>query len=392
MPAPLFRYVALGLLPLIAGPAPPANAEPDPALVATTLAEAIDALGDIEVAYDDATAIGEDVVITGLVVTLPNEAVFTIPAVTVFSATPRDDGGFIAARMTVDQGTLTSSDRTLTWAMASFADVIVPGADEVKDLPKIRPFRQMSMTEINLTGETLPAPVYAATADFELDDVSGGTPTSLSARVTGVRFPAALIGNSIVSALVGMLNYTEFTADVALDGRYDPAANTAVLEMLGIDIATVGKIDIAASATDFSISGVLDPDPEVAQAARSAARLESLRVRIDNAGFVERMLTMQADMLGGTPEDVRKQIVDGALPFALSFVKNEAFRGTFRAEVAEFLADPKSLTIVMSPAEPLPLGQVARAILRAPQTLPDLLAPTVAANEPPMPPPEEPQP
>ena len=261
MPALSVRYAALCLL-LIASPTAPARAEPNPALVATALAEAIEALADIDVAYDDAAAIGEDVVITGLVVTLPNEAVFTIPSVTVFGSTPRDDGGFTAARMTVDQGTLTSSDRTLTWATASFADFIVPGADEVKDRLKIRPFRQMSMTEINLTGETLPAPVYAATADFELDDISGDTPTALSARATGVRFPAALIGNSIVSALVGMLNYTEFTADVALDGRYDPAANTAVLDMFGIDIATVGKIDIAASATDFSTAESWTPTPK----------------------------------------------------------------------------------------------------------------------------------
>ncbi|MEX2319406.1 MAG: hypothetical protein WD626_06100, partial [Bauldia sp.] len=74
------------------------------------------------------------------------------------------------------------------------------------------------------------------------------------------------------------------------------------------------------------------------------------------------------------------QIVDGALPFALSFVKNEDFRAEFRAAIADFLADPRSLTIVVEPPEPLPLGQVARTVLRSPMALPDLLDPSVEVN------------
>jgi hypothetical protein len=192
--------------------------------------------------------------------------------------------------------------------------------------------------------------------------------------------PAALLGNSFAGVIVGMLSYSEFLADVSLDGIYDTVANTASIDTLAIDVATVGKVDVAARASSFSIRAITSPDDEISKAARADARLDSLRVRIDNAGFVERVLDMQAEMLGGTRDDVRAQIVNGALPFALSFVKNEAFREEFRAAIAAFLADPRSLTIVAQPDEPLPLGQVARAIARAPMTLPDLLAPTVEAN------------
>jgi hypothetical protein len=105
-----------------------------------------------------------------------------------------------------------------------------------------------------------------------------------------------------------------------------------------------------------------------------------MTVRIENAGFVERMLDMQAQMLGGTRDDVRSQLVDGALPFALSFVENEAFRTEALVALSAFLADPRSLTITFAPAEPVPLGQAIRTAARRPGALPDLLAPRMQAN------------
>lgn len=392
MPAQSARYAFLALPIATAILVAPARAETDAGQIAAGLAEAIEALATgSDVTYDGATAAADSVTITAFSVALADGTRATVPAAVLSGILPREAGGFTAVSLNLDDGTLTLGDRTMTWAAAAFADVLVPSEEEVKARPKIRPFRQLEMVEMNVSGESLASPVHIASARIEVAEISEELPTSVKASASGVQLPAALLGNSFLSILVSMLNYQEFTADVSVDGIYDPPENTAILQALTVDVATVGKVDIAAAASNFSINGVTDPDPEVAQAARSAARLDSARVRIENAGFVERMLAMQAEMLGGTPEDVRKQIVDGALPFALSFVKNEAFRNEFRAEVAEFLAEPRSLTIAFAPAEPLPLGQVTRAILRAPFTLPDLLAPTVTANEPLPPTPEEPQ-
>jgi hypothetical protein len=75
------------------------------------------------------------------------------------------------------------------------------------------------------------------------------------------------------------------------------------------------------------------------------------------------------------------QLVYGALPFALSFVDNETFRTQFLAAAGAFLEDPRSFTVTVSPAEPVPLGQLMRTALRTPLELPDLLTANVAAND-----------
>ena len=99
-----------------------------------------------------------------------------------------------------------------------------------------------------------------------------------------------------------------------------------------IDAATVGKITVAGKASGFSVKGLTTP--EKSKEARANARLDKLIVRLDNAGFVERLLDKQAEMLGGTRDDVRSQMVDFMLPFALSFVDNVAFRDQFLAATA----------------------------------------------------------
>jgi hypothetical protein len=359
----------------------PARAELDPVAVADLLAGAVGAAGDASATYEAATGDDAGVTITGFRAALADGTVASIPLVVVSAILPRDAGGFTAGRIDFDGGTVTAADRTLTWDTASIEDVVVPPADEVKGHPKVRPFRKLSVTSLSFGGGALTESIEAATLGFEVDEIlDGGPPAAVRMDATGVRLPAGLLGNSFAGVIVGMLNYREFLADVSMDGVYDTAANTASIDTLAIDVATVGKVDVAARASGLSIRALTSPDDEISKAARANARLDSLRVRIDNAGFVERVLDMQAEMLGGTRDDVRAQIVNGALPFALSFVKNEAFRDEFRAAIAAFLADPRSLTIVARPAEPVPLGQVARAIVRAPMTLPDLLAPTVEAN------------
>ncbi|MCR4283029.1 MAG: hypothetical protein NUV72_08400, partial [Bauldia sp.] len=331
--------------------------------------------------YDSATGNGDSITLTGFRLTLADGSAVTVPALIFTGVAERDAGGFTAVKIVFNDGAATARGNTATWASASAEDVIIPTPDEAKHHAKLRPFRAISATGIILAGTDFAAPISLATVVGEIGDIiDGQPPAEVLFRATGVRLPAAIFAGSVAGAIIGMLDYKEFVADVSMDGTYDTDANTATVDRLAIDVPTVGKITLAAKASGFSIRAITDPNPEVSKAGRASARLDTASLRLDNAGFVERMLDMQAGMLGGTRDDVRAQLVDGALPFALSFVENEAFRNQFQAAMAAFLADPRSLTITAAPASPVPLGQVMRTAARSPATLPDLLAPTVEAN------------
>jgi hypothetical protein len=355
-----------------------AHAAPSPDAVASALAAAVAATGEGTLTYDSAAAAGDAVTLTNVKVASPHSSA-SVPTLIVAGLADRPGGGFTATHISFDNGTATSRGDTVTWAAASLDDVIIPSADEVKARTKLRPFARITASGIAASGATLAAPVAVGTLVVDVGPIAEDAPSNILVKASGVKLPTALIANSMAGAIVAMLDYDTVNADITMDSAYDTKADTVTVHLLSVDAAGIGKLTVTGKASGLSLKG-LTGDAAKSKEARAAARLDGLTVRIDNAGIVERMLDMQAQLLGGTRDDVRSQLVDGALPFALSFVKNAAFRDQFQAAVAAFLNDPKSLTITFAPAQPVPLGEVMRTAGRSPTALPDLLSPTVQAN------------
>ena len=371
----MLRSMACGLLFLASTQV---LAAPDPRTTADQLVAAFTATGEGTLTYDGATASGDAVVLSGVKLSTTDGTESTVPALVITGMADRAPGGFTAQRITFNDGTSIGHGDTITWQEATLENVIVPTAPETAAREHIRLFRTVSFTNLNLSGGDFPSPVDAATLTLAVGDISENAPASVTLQASGVRLPAGLVTNPVLGALVGMLNYKEFVANISMEAEYDGRADTVVCRSLILDVPGVGKVTMNGKASDFSLRELADRTKS--KEARARARLDALTVRIDNAGFVERMLDMQAEMLGGTRDDVRVQLVEGALPFALSFVESESFRAQFLAAVSAFLNDPHSLTIVFEPPKPVPLGQALRTATRRPGALPDLLAPQVEAN------------
>ena len=375
MTGTFLRRAVCGLFLLAAFPA---HSAPAPQTVADLLTAAVAATGEATLTYDSVVGDDASVTLSGVKLTAKDGSVAAVPVLVITGAAERQPGGFTATRITADQGNATGHGEIATWATAALEGVIVPSADEVKARAHVRPFAKATMGTMNVSGADLAAPIDVASVTADIGDVIEGSPSSIQVHATGVRLPTALLSNSLFNAVIVMLDYKEFLADIAFDGEYDTTADTVAVRAFTIDAATVGKITVAGKASGFSVKGLTTP--EKSKEARANARLDKLIVRLDNAGFVERLLDKQAEMLGGTRDDVRSQMVDFMLPFALSFVDNVAFRDQFLAATATFLKDPHSLTITFAPEKPVPLGQVMRTAAHSPASLPDLLTPTVEAN------------
>ena len=375
------RYVgsAVGAVLLLFVVAPALAAGPDAAAVAKALADAVAASGEATLAYASATADGDTVTLNDAVVTLAaDRGTVSVPALVLTGVAARTPGGFTAASLAADNGTAKGRSRTVTWKTASLANVIIPTADEVATRATIRPYQSLNAANLTYVRGDPANAVTVESVTSEVGDPTSEGPSRILVHATGVHLPAALLTNSVVSTMVAMLHYDEFVADITVDSAYDTTADTITLNALSLDVANVGKLTLSGAVSHLSLRGL--SDPKKSAEARAAAQLDRLSVRIDNAGFVQRMLEMQAQLLGGTPDDVRTQIVDGALPFALSFVSNTDFRDQFQSAVAAFLSDPRSLTINSSPTAPVPLGQALRTAARSPGSLPDLLSLSVQAN------------
>jgi hypothetical protein len=236
----------------------------------------------------------------------------------------------------------------------------------------------MTVAGISVTAKDMPAPATIGSVDTTFGDVVGDAPSSVQVHVAKIDLPVAALGNTVAGTVVGMLNYKSVEADLTIDSTYDAATHTGNLKALTLDVANVGKLTIAIKASDISPDAI--EARAKAQATHSGAKLDSVSVRLDNAGVVERLLDMQAQMIGGSRDDARQMVLTGALPFALSFVDSTTFRDQVTAALTTFLKDPHSFTVTLAPAAPVPFGAVMHTALHKPGTLPDLLAASVTAN------------
>jgi hypothetical protein len=371
------RSVACGLL--LVATVTSAHAAADPQRIAGLLAAAVAASGEGQLTYGTTGADGADITIADVKLSLAaRNGAITVPKVVISGAAERASGGFSADSVTFDGGSATSSAGGAKWHTATARDVIVPSADEVKARARVRPFTGLTLGTLALNEAGATDPVSVATLDVALGDVAEGAPVDVVVKASGASVPATFVANPIVLAILDRLGYDKVDADVTMESVYDPDADTVDIRSLTIDAADIGTIAMTGKFSGLSLHGLADPSES--KAARAAARLNAMTVRFDDGGFVKRMLAMQADMLGGTPDDVREALVDGALPVALSFVDNASFRDSFLVAVGAFLEDPRSLTLTAAPKKPVPLGQVVRTALHSPLSLADLLAPDVVAN------------
>ena len=346
--------------------------------VADALIAAMQASDKTQASYGSASAAGDDVTITDFKATNANGGTVTIPTLTVTSAKMRDQGGFTAAAMTFDNAKLIDNNSNISWQSGSLTDAVVPSAAEIKAKAHVRPFGGLNVSGITIEGGDLPAPVQIASIGVAIDVDQAGNPRDFDMKVNAINVPPEVFASDAQSkAVLDQLGYNGFVVNVNVAGGYETDGDKVTLRTFAIDAADVGKLAISGKFNGVSLSKLFqDGNPGEASA---NGTLESLTIRFDNSGIVERVLDMQAKMMGVQRQDVVAQTA-GALPFMLNFLGNPSFQQKVAQAGTSFLNDPKSLTISASPAQPVPFSQITSAAGQSPQSLPDLLAVDVTAN------------
>jgi hypothetical protein len=359
----------------------------DATQVADAIVAAVGASGENKATYESATAAGDDVTITGykMIGTKTDAATgaktetetMTVPTLVVSGAQPRDKGGFTATKITFDGATLLSDGNTITWQTGSATEATIPSPDEIKAKAKLRPFTRADLGALTISGGDLAAPMNIGSVGVGIDVEADGTPKDFTLDVNAIAVPGELFSDPQQKAVLDALGYTNFTINVGVAGGYETATDTLTMRTFTIDTGEVGKLSIEGKFSGVSLSKL--SDQETAKDVASTGKIDALTIRFDNAGIVERVLDMQAKMMGATREDVVAQ-VGGALPLMLNAVGNPPFQDKVAAAAQAFLKDPKSLTITIAPTAPVSFEAISTAATTAPNTLPDLLVVDVTAN------------
>ncbi|WEK48666.1 MAG: hypothetical protein P0Y66_12635 [Candidatus Kaistia colombiensis] len=356
-----------------------AFAAPDAQKIADAFVAAAQARGEAKVTFDAAKADGDNVTLSNVKMVSKHGGDVTIPAVVIESPLERTSGGFTAASISFDAGKVVDDQTTITWDKGLFKDAIVPAPTEINSKAKITPFSNMEISAINVASAEAPAPITVDSVNVTLGDIIEGAPNDGQLRITGVNVPGEVLkSDEQTKDWVEQLGYDKLNFDVGIDGAYDNSKQTFTFRSISLDGKDVGKLVI--TGTFGGLPREKLQDPEKLSELAATATVDNAKIRFDNAGIVGRIIEMQAKAMGATSDQFVEQI-SGALPLLLSVVGNQGFQDRIATAATAFLKDPKSLTITAAPGNPVPIMQIFGAASTAPQTLPDVLAVDIQANQ-----------
>jgi hypothetical protein len=112
----------------------------------------------------------------------------------------------------------------------------------------------------------------------------------------------------------------------------------------------------------------------------ASAKVESLRIRFENAGAMETFMRVQAELMGIPPEEAAGALAV-VFQLLLGTFEDPTLAQRVGIPVGAFLRNPQTLTIEATLDEPLELPIIIDALLRAPQLLFTLLDVVVTAND-----------
>ena len=197
------------------------------------------------------------------------------------------------------------------------------------------------------------------------------------------------------AAVMSEIGYPQLTGDMSGSATWDTASGELSLAPLLLRVEDAGELSLAYTITGYTPDFVqslaqlqqqmaADPESQAGGMAMigliSQLYLNSAEIVFEDGSLTERLLDYYAGENGQSRDELLNSLV-GMLPLALGYLNNPEFQAEVSEAVEAFLRDPQSLTIAVSPPEPVPATQIVGAAMGAPQTLPAVLDLTVTSNE-----------
>lgn len=262
-----------------------------------------------------------------------------------------------------------------------FAGLVFPKAEAIVHMVKIAdqgdpPIRaaldvvpMLSVAEVSKVAAHLKGGIDLSLDLYksEMSDHIPPIPTKWRERIENLVLPVVAFQEEPDAVeFIRALGLNEVRVNSEMSIRWDEDTQDLIIAPIAVDIAG------AASATfEARIAGVprlVFENPEAAQAALATLAFTSMRFELHNEKLVQTALDKFAREQGMTPDQARDVLL-AQLRQMLGTLNSPAFAEQVNAAMAEFLANPRTLTITAEPNTPMPATQILGSIAMAPQAI-----------------------
>lgn len=203
-------------------------------------------------------------------------------------------------------------------------------------------------------------------------------PLTMTLGIHGLQIEPASLPDDEARENLAKLGYDKLSLNFDLSYAHAPETKHLTIRQAAISGDNVGRLGIA-----FALGGVDTEalgNPATALAAAQSATLESLELRYDDASLVGRMLKLAAQE-AQMDEPAFRAMLLAQVAQAGEQAPQVPLTKQVVDSVSAFLTTPKSLSVRMAPAQPLPLMQMMGAAQMDPYGLVQATGLSVSANQ-----------
>jgi hypothetical protein len=239
---------------------------------------------------------------------------------------------------------------------------------------------------LTAAGQTYSADSYEMTWDGDPATGSGKT----DFKISNIMVPEAAVAALDPSGTLKQLGYSSLAFDIGGNGRIDIGA-----EKMGFDFdvsyagkdmgklkvgAGVGEIPTALLAELQKLEGETQPNPSIFMPLVLGIQVSRVTFRFEDQSITKKVIPLLAKMQG-MDEATMVANAGAMLQLGLAELKNPTFTQKAVEAINAFLKDPRSLTILAKPAQPITVQQIMALDPNNPGAAIDQLGVTISAND-----------
>lgn len=271
------------------------------------------------------------------------------------------------------------------WYIKALGDNPSPG-DEVRAALNVA--KKMSTGAITMAagGQTFTADGYEM--NWDGDPVTGAGKTDF--KITNIAIPEAAVAALDPTGTLKQLGYSTLSFDVGGNGKVDVGSDKMGFDFdfayAGKDLGTLklgagaGEIPLALVAQVQKLKNEAGAETGALMPLVEGIQLSRVTIRFEDKSITKKILPFIAAMQG---QDEATMIANAGamLQLGLAELKNPAFTQKAVEAVNAYLKDPRSLTILAKPAQPISVMQIMALDPNNPAAAIEQLGLTISAND-----------
>jgi hypothetical protein len=358
------------------------------------------ATGGATITADSIEVDGEDVVLKGVKFGLqaePGKTPLSLDELTLQGVSEEDGGAYYIERVDFPEVNMTEEKSTFSVSELYLAGIYVPG-EGAEGIDSLMFYEEAHSGPVKVTVDGKPVfSMGEATGTMSLSDDE--KTISFEGSATGVNADLTTVEDPKSKEAIQALGLQTLNGNLNTSGSWEVETGTIDVEDYSIDFADVGKLSMSFGISGYTLDLVkqmqeqartMQAQPENQQAQQAAGlamlglvqqlSLINAKIRFDDAGITKRGLDY-AGKTQGTDGAQMGQMVKGMVPLLLAQAKLGALQNEVSTAVNAYIDDPKALTIIAAPANPVAFPMIMGAAMGAPETIPALIGVKVTAND-----------